>query len=1293
MAIWRPKWLRFRVIPPVIQRYVRGHLARHARRRRLARRPLLESNAGKAIPFQRAWRGFLAKKARAQLQKKAHDEWQAAVLLQRAWYRRMGQFPAFVLVSCLRIMDKLDDERARSAHLWYLENTTRIIQRVYLRQYTNRRFKAACLLQAMWRSKMGSDIVHRLRLQHWAERKLRWWLKGRMAYRHSCSSKIAFCWLLSGTGRLLRHLQNCREEEENKWWDMWHRRRDLAASKIQAVVQGQWTRRHLHRDATAVNIQRVVRGFVHRRRAWRRFVEQKRQQAGAFIARLVQQASESLPRRVAMLRSTAGARLGAWARGCVARAVLTRASILAREQVNMAIKLQRKWRNRKDMMSTIRHALVAKRRRNSPFKSLQRPDEAAEAAVVAASRHLNPRNSVAGCGAWKLCRRLGCDEDLLPILRAKGIAGAEALRGMSEENLINMGITNVSMAYKSQHLQDGTSSISGGGSGSRAKGGTRDDNQRGAAMESRVGVFQAAELRNLLLALVCEADPSEPPGGSMRHLFEGFEPIEGHPQVSYPTMADKIRHMFLDFFGQGLTKRADNFANALTAASSGAIVEVTPHQLRRFFDECGTPAKAKDRLPILVKPSSDEVRRAMRDDDRRLAASLQLLSDGADRVVATCRIPHQETNATDKAGGGPSTELRKRLRLLVDAVDEQGQVHRARKAARGSAPEVMRAHWHERLALATELYDILHRLRRMGKAARSVQKVFRSHHGRGILALARHQARRSMHYDDYLFEHTSNHVRAHWEKDRQLEAEKRQRDYDEWLAQEHKRAIEEELYNWAVMRFGWRAEALGADTNAQVYRHYKLVRVKRDGAEIVRKGPDFEEVLTEESMEYPLYAYEEEMASKVLGRAGRAYIARNAVYILRRDKKRAEKEAKERLEWQEAERLADQRVTVILIIALTSNSKFLCEHVAPADVLPEDSHLDLWEGFLLEARSDGGQGNHGGKMSKTGPKEGEELGVWLRAEVVMVNPKDVVTVHGIKLYPKGTFGIRYIDTGKEVPDVPRSCLRVVSLAAGTKIEARYMGREDYYPGVIAGCNIRDGHILSYSVKYDDGDVEKAVRRGNIAPLPEEMMSMQAKADEARRKRLQRGEQRKMLVQRRAARESAWRESLRKAEEAYISAAAMTSSKSLQPTNLQTKKPNELVREGGGSTPRKMGRTTGMGVGGESVAGTIDAGSRVKIGYDEEEPDAAACVGMIEAAMRLKEATKPHWVVALRIDYTYQATRFGWRAVKTRGGASLWKSDLTGAVRKGRPRYNFEEDAAVRKLQATWAGFQGRKEFR
>lgn len=43
---------------------------------------------------------------------------------------------------------------------------------------------------------------------------------------------------------------------------------------------------------------------------------------------------------------------------------------------------------------------------------------------------------------------------------------------------------------------------------------------------------------------------------------------------------------------------------------------------------------------------------------------------------------------------------------------------------------------------------------------------------------------------------------------------------------------------------------------------------------------------TEESEVYPLYRFEEEMASRTIARAGRAYIARRSLHIFRRKKMR-----------------------------------------------------------------------------------------------------------------------------------------------------------------------------------------------------------------------------------------------------------------------------------------------------------------------------------------------------------------------------------------------------------------------
>lgn len=42
---------------------------------------------GKAVPFQTAWRGYAARRALRAKQEEKDEEWHAAVLLQRAWYR------------------------------------------------------------------------------------------------------------------------------------------------------------------------------------------------------------------------------------------------------------------------------------------------------------------------------------------------------------------------------------------------------------------------------------------------------------------------------------------------------------------------------------------------------------------------------------------------------------------------------------------------------------------------------------------------------------------------------------------------------------------------------------------------------------------------------------------------------------------------------------------------------------------------------------------------------------------------------------------------------------------------------------------------------------------------------------------------------------------------------------------------------------------------------------------------------------------------------------------------------
>lgn len=70
-------------------------------------------------------------------------------------------------------------------------------------------------------------------------------------------------------------------------------------------------------------------------------------------------------------------------------------------------------------------------------------------------------------------------------------------------------------------------------------------------------------------------------------------------------------------------------------------------------------------------------------------------------------------------------------------------------------------------------------------------------------------------------------------------------------------------------------------------------------------------------------------------------------------------------------------------------------------------------------------------------------------------PSRFFSVFAVKLRTYVSCGERrYLDTGEEIPDVPRSCLRVLTLTVGMKVEARFSGGLDFYPGSICGVNER-----------------------------------------------------------------------------------------------------------------------------------------------------------------------------------------------------------------------------------------------
>lgn len=59
---------------------------------------------------------------------------------------------------------------------------------------------------------------------------------------------------------------------------------------------------------------------------------------------------------------------------------------------------------------------------------------------------------------------------------------------------------------------------------------------------------------------------------------------------------------------------------------------------------------------------------------------------------------------------------------------------------------------------------------------------------------------------------------------------------------------------------------------------------------------------------------------------------------------------------------------------------------------------------------------------------------------------------------------RYVDSGIEIPDVPRDRLRVLTLTVGMRVDARWRGGVGYYGGVIKGLNQRWVYVNERSTR-------------------------------------------------------------------------------------------------------------------------------------------------------------------------------------------------------------------------------------
>lgn len=549
-------------------------------------------------------------------------------------------------------------------------------------------------------------------------------------------------------------------------------------------------------------------------------------------------------------------------------------------------------------------------------------------------------------------------------------------------------------------------------------------------------------------------------------------------------------------------------------------------------------------------------------------------------------------------------------------------------------------------------------------AAKSIFAAMRSRLSRRLMASMRHahavmNARRA-----YFQERSGEALRLAWQQD--MKAYQEAKLAEERALDVARKQDEDRRRISTVLRLGWRAcsirkgslqAALFADGDDQLSRG-ALVKVfererprkpkpvHRDGVVTYPKHRDDDEardagvarvvVESEETDDpdaweakerertraVPLYDIADDAAALTVQTAYRSIAAVYLVERTKRDKARRAREARERAEWERRQQERLRYVTVRFDLEVQQSPLVRSAGSSPKDD-EDDDVVDELSVSPFERGTDFKNLERGlhvlARFGEIGPEH------WYSGTIFDDSRGDV-------------FGIVF-DDGDVDTNVPRGNIMVPKISPGTRVEARYNDGDEFFEASVLSV-ATSGRF--FKVSYYDGDVEPSVSRTKLRVLDIETL-----ADvEFRRKKLLAVEAKK-----RTRREAADR---RRKDDIDAGRKRLDELRERFDTARTVSLRDEVMRR----------------------HRELDAESM------PPDPHALALLDMAVCSRGIRELTRPRYVVALRIDYTRVALRYGWEEVAGKGTV-YFSHTSSGRTAWERPAYTFDDESAARRVQCCY----------
>ncbi|KAG7378496.1 hypothetical protein PHYPSEUDO_009972 [Phytophthora pseudosyringae] len=953
MRFCRDVFVAFRNAAMLIQAVFRTVRMRRLRRLVLcAQRKENERTVSAIVLLQRVARGFLGRVATRELRLVRDQEWHAALIFQRCWYRRNNEWSTFLLLGCLR--EKENEERKFDAHvLAYKRNhMARVVRRAWLIYRAAKRNKAAELIQRNVRRHSAQQLVDLLRRRKMARRKIKWFVRVHHAHRIRTARRLQFWWLKTVPGRLRHHLFVCRTTEELEDRRRRFEREEDASSRMQALVRGHMARKVALRERSARSIQRAIRVHLLRKHFKEEMARVRAlvsiQTADKCIGTALHNVVESTMK---MLNASACAVQRIF-RGCDCRMRMMRDLVYTELRTRMAVRIQLKWRQNAHQRAARKLLRAQKRKQTNPFRTETSMSIIIDKMLSSSAVFYDPDDELKGMPVQEWLRRLGLGTKYCEVFQKNrwiaSVDQVDALKRLREldhdsceEKLERIGVHDpedmqaiLTNLFASQTIQETKRQR-------RALALAREkqillkrncdfaqrhlqacidaQQKRDDALDEVLQ--EAKEFRNPPKAVrerqaTCTRDLED----SVKKTTEAHANCESSEarHAAHTREVTTQQHQFasrqepkeisavhslrslrlIDQLNVAREMFLERFpgldARALAFVSALEENQVTRWQLQRFFDAYTTISKVKLNMKELTFFSLEtEVKRH---DHARFGQCSDILQYGHERLAELLGISMEMVvlgveNVNTSVDG--QRTVGKRMLLESKLL---GTIATSR-SARGNR---------EKARIWRVEADTI---AKMNAAATKLQSLWRRRAGRKLVAGLRVNRRHQELREQYVAEFHADYVTPLW----QLERTKEQESLDAWLEEEAKAHRMRLLHN--ILRYPY-VEEWDDEAQAYVYATYW-----RQTDALAEDQQPFEQAATRYFViEKPTYTIEEEDKAIRIQAQARRFLAQRHLQELqrlhRRERRRAELEA----EWDNARQERSQLLTLQVQFQFRNNS-------------------------------------------------------------------------------------------------------------------------------------------------------------------------------------------------------------------------------------------------------------------------------------------------------------------------------------------------------------------------------------